>query len=137
MPADVDSRRAVRAEALADYKLTILSAVRDVEDAVVAFDREQDRQDLYRQTVASNREAVRISSEQYANGVTGFLTVLDAQRSLFASQDAPAVSDGSVAVDLVALYKGLGGGCEATERAAPGVPDEPRPPMPAAQLVAR
>ncbi len=135
--ADVDSRRAVREQTLADYRQTILSAVRDVEDAIVTFDREQDRRDLYRQTVDSNAEAVRIASEQYANGVTGFLNLLDAQRSLFASQDALAVSDGAVAVDLVALYKGLGGGWAAVEQAGPPTPDGPRPPMPAAQLVGR
>ncbi len=135
--ADVDSRRAIREETLAEYKETILSAVRDVEDAVVAFDREQDRRDLYRQTVASNAEAVRIASEQYANGVTGFLTVLDAQRSLFATQDALAVSDGTLAVDVVAIYKGLGGGWEAAERVGPKVKGGPKGIMPAAQIVER
>jgi NodT family efflux transporter outer membrane factor (OMF) lipoprotein len=135
--ADVDSRRAVREEVLADYKQTILGAVRDVEDAVVAFDREQDRQDLYRQTVAANAEAVRIANEQYSEGVAGFLTVLDAQRSLFASQDALAVSDGSLAVDVVAIYKGLGGGWESAERGGPKVNSEPKGLMPAAQIVER
>jgi multidrug efflux system outer membrane protein len=110
--ANVDSRRAVRAELLANYQQAILVAVRDVEDAVVAFQREQDRRDLYRQTVDANAESVRIANDQYATGVTGFLTVLDAERSLFASQDALAGSDGAISLDLVALYKGLGGGWE-------------------------
>ena len=135
--ADVDSRRAVREQLLADYQQTILSAVRDVEDAVVAFDREQDRRELYRRTVADNAEAVRIAREQYGNGVIGFLTVLDAERSLFASQDALAQSDGAIAVDLVALYKALGGGWETADQVGPMPPPFPKPPMPAAQLVER
>jgi outer membrane protein, multidrug efflux system len=135
--ANVDSRQAVREELLADYQQTILSAVRDVEDAVVAFQREQDRRDLYRQTVQANAESVRIASDQYANGVTDYLTVLDAERSLFASQDALAVSDGAISVDLVALYKGLGGGWESVEKEAPNTPTFPRPLMPAAGLVER
>lgn len=135
--ADVDSRRAIREELLADYRQTILSAVRDVEDAVVAFDREQDRRDLYRQTVESNAESVRIANDQYASGVAGFLTVLDAERSLFASQDALAVSDGAISLDLVALYKGLGGGWGAVEPQIPRLPRFPRPPLPAAGLAGR
>jgi len=135
--ANVDSRKAVREELLANYQQTILVAVRDVEDAVVAFQREQDRRDLYRQTVDANAESVRIAGDQYANGVTDFLTVLDAERSLFASQDALTVSDGAISLDLVALYKGLGGGWESVEKEAPTTPAFPRPPMPAAGLVER
>jgi outer membrane protein, multidrug efflux system len=133
--ANVDSRRAVRAELLANYQQTILVAVREVEDAVVAFQREQDRRDLYRQTVDANAESVRIANDQYANGVTGFLTVLDAERSLFASQDAMALSDGAISLDLVALYNGLGGGWESVEKEAPNTPTFSRPLMPAAGLV--
>jgi NodT family efflux transporter outer membrane factor (OMF) lipoprotein len=117
--ANVDARKAVRAELLADYQQAILVAVRDVEDAVVAFQREQDRRDLYSQTVNANAESVRIANDQYATGVTGFLTVLDAERSLFASQDAMAVSDGAISLDLVALYKGLGGGWENSQPQSP------------------
>src|ERR1700722_12445518 len=135
--ANVDSRRAVREELLADYQQTILLAVRDVEDAVVAFQREQDRRDQYRQTVDANAESVKIASDQYANGVTGFLTVLDAERSLFSSQDAKAVSDGAISLDLVALYKGLGGGWESIEKEAPNTPTFSRPLMPATGLVER
>jgi outer membrane protein TolC len=127
----------VREELLADYQQTILLAVQDVEDAVVSFQREQDRRDLYRQTVEANAESVRIANDQYANGVTGFLTVLDAERSLFASQDSLALSDGAISLDLVALYKGLGGGWESIEKEAPKTPSFPRPPLPAAGLATR
>ena len=130
-------RRAVSEELLANYQQTILLAVRDVEDAVIAFDREQDRRDLLRQTVDSDSQSVRIANDQYATGLTGFLTVLDAEASLLASQDALALSDGAIATDLVALYKGLGGGWEAVEKDAPKTPPFPRPLMPAAGLVER
>ena len=135
--SEVDARRAVREEVLAEYEQSILSAARDVEDAIVAFDRTQDARELTRRTVRSTGEAVRIAREQYAEGVTGFLTVLDAERSLFAAQDQLAQSDGAIDVELVALFKGLGGGWQATERLAPAEPDFPKPPMPAAQLVTR
>jgi outer membrane protein TolC len=65
------------------------------------------------------------------------LTVLDAERSLLASQDAMAVSDGAISLDLVALYKGLGGGWESVEKESPKPPKFSRPLMPAAGLVER
>ena len=57
--------------------------------------------------------APRISRKQlYIQGLTDFLSVLQAQFNLFTSQDALAQSEGSIALDLVALYKALGGGWE-------------------------
>ena len=132
--ANVDAKRAVRAELLADYRQTILSALRDVEDAIIVFDREQQRHELYRRTVDDDDEAVRIATDQYTNGVTSFLNLLDAQRSLFMAQDQLAQSDGAVAADLVSLYKSLGGGWQSLEHAPPEPEPEPHPFMPAAQL---
>jgi outer membrane protein TolC len=55
---------------------------------------------------------VRLSTELYKRGLTDFLTVIDAQRQLFIHQDALALSEHDAAVNLVALYKALGGGWE-------------------------
>jgi hypothetical protein len=60
-----------------------------------------------------------------------------AERSLFASQDALAVSEGTISLDLVALYKGLGDGWESVEKQAPNTPTFPRPPTPAAGFAER
>jgi outer membrane protein TolC len=54
-----------------------------------------------------------LASDQYKQGVVDFLTVLDAQRNLFAAQDALVQSDLAVTANLVAIYKALGGGWEA------------------------
>jgi outer membrane protein TolC len=50
--------------------------------------------------------------ELFEKGSKDFLSVLDAQRNLFAAQDAMARSEQQVAADLIALYKALGGGWE-------------------------
>jgi outer membrane protein, multidrug efflux system len=114
--ADVDSRRAVRQELLDEYQQTILSATREVEDSIVAVNRSQDTCTWNRQTMQADQEAVRIASELYGNGLTGFLNVLDTERSLFAAKDAVASNDGEIAVDVIALYKSLGGGWETRGR---------------------
>jgi len=53
---------------------------------------------------------VELATQRYNAGLTDFLSVLDAQRSLFASQDALVLSERRISENLVALYKALGGG---------------------------
>ena len=114
--ANVDAHKAVRQELLEQYKLTILTAIGEVEDSLVAFQRQQDQYDLLGQSVASNQASVRISTEQYSEGTVGFLTVLDAQRTLLETQDAQAVSRGNIDLSMISLYKAVGGGWEWGER---------------------
>jgi multidrug efflux system outer membrane protein len=53
-----------------------------------------------------------LANQLYANGLTDFINVLDAERSLYEAEDALAQSDMTVSADVVALYKSLGGGWE-------------------------
>jgi outer membrane protein TolC len=64
--------------------------------------------------VAQNRKALALSQSRYKEGVADFLTVLVAERSLLASQQQLASSTTTVSTDLVALYKALGGGWQAS-----------------------
>ena len=99
-------------QALIRYRQAVLSALRDVEDALSNYAAEQVRRQSLAEAVAADRQAVAVARDQYAQGVIDFLTVLDAERSLFRSEAALADSDRTVATDLVALYKALGGGWE-------------------------
>jgi outer membrane protein TolC len=54
-----------------------------------------------------------MANSLYLSGLEDFLTVLDAQRSLYTSQDQLVQSERAVVVNLIALYKALGGGWEA------------------------
>lgn len=112
---------------LSDYEQTVLNAMEDVEDALVDYSREQQRRDALAEAVSANRLAVDLATQQYQQGVVDFLTVLEAQRSLFGAQDALARSDVQISSDLVALYKALGGGWEVD---ALKPPPEPRKPLP-------
>lgn len=121
--ANIELNQARVEEALDAYQQTILLALRDVDSALMNYAKEQERHAALVDAVDANRRSVDMSTRLYEAGETDFLTVLTAQRSLFASEDALAASTRNLATDLIAIYKALGGGWESFEPAA----DEPRP----------
>lgn len=110
--SNVHVQNARQAEALQAYRKAVLQSMQDVEDALVAYNREQVRLQSLKEAVTANQRAVDLSMELFQKGSTDFLNVLDAQRSLFAAEDLMAQSEQLVSADLVALYKALGGGWE-------------------------
>jgi NodT family efflux transporter outer membrane factor (OMF) lipoprotein len=108
--ANIAVRNAQQAQALTQYERTILTAFEDVENSLVNYSREQARHRALRDAVAANRRAVEMSNELYVRGLVDFLNVLENQRSLFASESDLAQSEATMATNLVALYKALGGG---------------------------
>jgi len=99
--------------ALAGYEQTVLSAFVDVERGLTAYAREQIRGQSLTESVQANQKALNLAEDLYAHGLTDFLRVLVSERGLYQSQDALVQSDQAVALNLVALYKALGGGWEA------------------------
>jgi outer membrane protein TolC len=98
--------------ALANYTRTVLLSLSDVENALTAFTQEQSRRQLLAQSVDANQRAVDLANQLYTRGLGDFLNVLDAERSLYAAQNDLTLSETAVSVDLVQLYKALGGGWE-------------------------
>jgi len=78
----------------------------------VAYSREQVRRVQLADAVAANQQAVALATDLYRAGLGTFLNVLDSQRSLFASQSDLAQSEATIATNMVALYKALGGSWE-------------------------
>ncbi len=115
--ATIEVRDAQQQQALIGYRQAILSALEDVENAIVAYTRERDRRKALAHAVASNQRAVDLASEIYVSGLSDFLSVLDEQRNLFQTQSELAQSDAALSADLVALYKALGGGWDAASPA--------------------
>jgi NodT family efflux transporter outer membrane factor (OMF) lipoprotein len=110
--ANVEISSALQEQALLSYRATVLVALQDVENALVAYASEQRHREALSAAVAANRRAVDLATQLYTRGQTDFLNVLTAQRSLFSSEEALAQSDVSMATNLIALYKALGGGWE-------------------------
>jgi NodT family efflux transporter outer membrane factor (OMF) lipoprotein len=101
--------------AFVNYQQVVLNSLGEVEDALVAYSREQVRRKSLAASVESNKRAVTLATQRYNAGLTDFLSVLDAQRALYVVQDQLVQSDKTVSTNLVALYKALGGGWESTE----------------------
>jgi outer membrane protein TolC len=110
--SNVHVQEALRDQAFITYQKTVLGAFQDVENALIAFNKEQQHRKSLKDSVTANGKAVDLSVALYTEGLLDFLNVLVAQRSLFAAEDALAQSNRNIAVDLIALYKALGGGWE-------------------------
>lgn len=114
--ANIDAQDEIRQQAYANYQQTVLNALKDVEDSLSSYRTEQLRNQSLSDAVKAARQAVDLARQQYDQGVTDFLTVLDAERAEYAAEDSLAQSDQTISTDLVALYKALGGGWEITTR---------------------
>jgi NodT family efflux transporter outer membrane factor (OMF) lipoprotein len=106
----VEVQEALRDQSLLAYRAAVLGALKEVEDALVAFDREQTRRGALAAAVDAAKQASTLALDQYQVGLVAFTAVLDAERTLFTLQDSLASSEGEVGADLVRLYKALGGG---------------------------
>lgn len=108
--ATIQVQDARQEHALLRYEQTILTALEEVENALVGYSQEQARRQALSNAVEANRRAVTQATELYSKGLADFLTVLDAQRALLTAESQLAQSEATVATQLVALYKALGGG---------------------------
>ena len=99
-------------QALYRYQSSILTALEDVENALMAYSKEQSRRQLLQESVDRSRRAVELANTLYQGGARDFLNVIDAERSLAQAEDQLVQSDRLIATDLVAFYKALGGGWE-------------------------
>jgi len=108
--AQVEVQDAAREQALVAYEQTVLEALRDVENALVALTRSRQRTQALEIAAEAARSAADMARQRYSSGLIDFQPVLDAERNALSSEDslASARADGLLA--LVRLYKALGGG---------------------------
>lgn len=97
---------------LVNYQDTVLRAAQEVEDALTGFLREQEAQVYDQNAVTAARRSVEIAMAQYREGTTDYERVLDSQRALLQQETNLATTSSSIATNLIALYKALGGGWE-------------------------
>lgn len=113
---------------LLHYENKVLLAIEEVENAITAYNSNQVRVNYLQDATAATEEAVELVNVQYQSGLTDFNNVLVTQRDLFSQQDQLVASEAEVVVNLITLYKALGGGWDPDETIRlPGdrVGDEP------------
>ena len=96
--------------AILKYQYTVLQAQQEVESSLVAFLQGQEVVDKYRLAVRSAKQTTGLSLVQYRDGATDYSDVLDAQQSQLSLEDSLAQAEGSVPLNLISVYRALGGG---------------------------
>jgi outer membrane protein, multidrug efflux system len=114
-------------EALNRYKQTVLISLEEVEDSLVACNKEREHRDALARSEAADRRAAALAEERYRSGLEDFLDVLETQRTLLADQDDLAQSDRNLGQNVIRLYKALGGGWEFTPALSAGNKSGSRP----------
>ena len=99
-------------EAGIEYARAVLNALQEVENALAAYGADQARRSSLAAAVQASSNALTLARQRYESGITSFVEVLDAERTLQQNQLALAEATTAVSTDLVALYRALGGGWE-------------------------
>jgi NodT family efflux transporter outer membrane factor (OMF) lipoprotein len=102
-------------QAMLAYRKTVLTALKDVEDALSQYQADQVRLAALNRSLNAARSAADIARGQYRAGLIPFSTVLTTESALYTAQDQTVQSSAAVNQDLVALYKALGGGWSDTD----------------------
>src|SRR5215510_4335921 len=97
---------------IGDYENTVLQAQGEVGNTITAYLGAQRQVQFLTRSVESANRAVELAEFQYREGTTDYTRVLNTQQALVAEQDRLVTTRGSVALNLVAMYKALGGGWE-------------------------
>ena len=108
--ANIEVQNARQEQALLQYERQILTALEEVENALSAHTRERSREASLKAAVDATRRALALATDRYTSGLENFLSVLDAERSVYAAEDQLVRSEKTSAVTLIAVYKALGGG---------------------------
>jgi NodT family efflux transporter outer membrane factor (OMF) lipoprotein len=108
--ADIHIQDALQEQAVIIYKQKVLSAILEVEDALVSLDKQEAHQNALANAVQASRKSVQLAKQLYLAGETDFLHVLIAEQYLFSQEDAFAQCRGNRVIHLISLFKSLGGG---------------------------
>lgn len=117
--ARVAAQDAAREQVLSQYRTTVLTALQEVEDALVALAGDEARRAELATAAQAAASAAALAGQRFRGGLVDFQTVLETQRSQLATQDAWTAARTDVSSDHVRLFKALGGGWR------PGRPDGP------------
>jgi multidrug efflux system outer membrane protein len=105
-----EAAEALAKEAIAQYQQTVLTAFREVEDALVAVRTAREQNAAQQAQVSALQSALRLAEVRYKGGLANYLDVLVARRNLFEAELAMMSSRRLHLVSVVQLYRALGGG---------------------------
>lgn len=128
LKAAVDVAKAERDQYYIAYQAAVLTAMQDVENAIVSLTQEKIKNAKLVSSASSYRTAADLSRQLNKAGATDFLNVLDAERSLYSAESSLIQSKAAIATDYISLHKALGGGWDgAIDSSKPAVVDTGSP----------
>jgi len=108
--ANLEAAEARNQQALIQYEQVIQQAFREVDDALIAYQKIREVRIQQEKLVAINQRTLKLAEYRYEEGLSDYIDVLDAQRQLFNAEIDLAQTQRSQLVAVVQLYKALGGG---------------------------
>ncbi len=108
--AQIRAQQAAVEQARISYRSAVLTALKEVEDALVQLQSDKERLAQLLIAEEAARNAQLLANQRYSSGLVDFQTVLDTQRTLLSAQDSVANTQAAISTDYVRLYKALGGG---------------------------
>jgi outer membrane protein, multidrug efflux system len=109
----IEIQNAVQEQAVISYESTVLTALKNVENALVSFQNSRQRLEALNQASKAARDAADLAQNRYSAGLIDFQTVLDTERSALTIEDSVAQTQADRTTALIQLYKALGGGWRA------------------------
>ena len=110
LEAQADIAASRRDQAVLAYRKTVVNAFVEVEDQLAALEHLQEQIKQAEEQRSAVVEALRIAGNRHREGYASYLDVLDAQRTLFASEQTTAQLHADLLTAHVNLYRALGGG---------------------------
>jgi multidrug efflux system outer membrane protein len=117
----IQVKRAVQEQALATYENKVLTALEEVENALVAIVRNRERYTYLQTADAAARNAAQFARQSYASGISDYVSVLETQRTQLSVSDSLKSCEADITTALIQLYKALGGGWTAAESTIPAM----------------
>jgi NodT family efflux transporter outer membrane factor (OMF) lipoprotein len=123
--AQVEIQDAVHEQAQVSYEQAVLTALQEVENALVALARNRERVEALAIAAESARNAAELARQRYSAGLIDFQSVLDTERNVLSAEDSLASSRADGVLALIRLYKALGGGWSPQTATRPVSKDTP------------
>jgi len=108
--AQIDAADARTQARLAEFELRLLRALEETDNALQNFSREEERRARLQEAAQASTQAARFARQRFEIGTSDFLSVLDAERSQLDISAQLAQSETQLLLNLIAVYKALGGG---------------------------
>lgn len=129
--AQVRAQQAALEQAHASYQASVFTALKEVEDALVALKGDRERLVHLQSAAEAAGNAALLARQRYSSGLVDFQTVLETQRTQLNTQESVVAVQADLATDHVRLYKALGGGWSPDAAQAAFAPADPADPAPA------